>query len=205
MSPLERESVAACAAALSPYGFVPKRSGFLQERLRDQEIFGWIGLNIASIGLPKTLLINPVIGVRSVDLEKSFVELAGWKAPVPIVTKPLGYLMPSQSFRQWEFDAGADLSAPAEDLAAAVNIFGQPFIEKWSSPATLVDELDSSELLLAVKRWITVPIVHAVYGDKEIGRQLVEQEVIRVQGKEDLYSKNYMGFAERFFARYSLD
>jgi len=73
---LVKDSRDACASAVKRYGYVARRGVLLQPR-DSKDVTGWLGLNLATWGLPAKVQINPVVGVRYVSLEKALVEFAG--------------------------------------------------------------------------------------------------------------------------------
>jgi hypothetical protein len=201
MTTLERASLDACASALRKYGFKARRRGLFLQPRTDEKATGWLGLNLATWGLPSKLQINPVVGVRHVPLEEALVELAGWKAPIAAVSRPLGYLMPQNTFVQWDFPVHSDIAAIAEDLANNVATFGQTFIDKWSNWGTFSSHIAESGFLLDQERYFLLPLVAAINGDRQRAEDLVRQEVNRVGNASDVYSEGYRKFAERFSAR----
>jgi hypothetical protein len=200
MANLRTESLKACGAALRAYDFSKQRGVFLQPG-GDASVSGWLGLNLATRGLPEKLQVNPVVGVRHEALESALAELAGWPPPVACVSRPLGYLMPRQSFTQWDFLAGGDLTATAEELAKAVSVYGQPFIDKWSDWRTYSDDIGSSGLLLDNERPLILPLVLAINGDRAGAERLVQQELDRVGDASDVYAQSYREFARKFAGR----
>lgn len=201
MTDLERASQDACASALRQYGFAAKRRGLLLQPLVNKNVTGWLGLNLATWGLPAKLQVNPVVGVRHVQLEKALVELAGWKAPVACVSKPLGYLMPQNAFVQWDFLAGGDLASIAEDLAHAVATYGQPFIDEWANWDKFSAGVAQSELLPQNERFFVLPLVAAINGDRLGAESLIRQELDRVGDAADVYSKGYRAFSDKLMLR----
>ncbi|MGW3893201.1 hypothetical protein ACWD69_31555 [Micromonospora chokoriensis] len=200
---LEKDAQDACASALRRYGFVSKRRGVLLQRRDVKDVAGWLGLNLATWALPAKLQINPVVGVRHVALEKALVDLADWKAPVACVSKPLGYLMPQNAFAQWDFPAGGDLNAIAEDLATAVAEYGQPFIDNWANWDTYSAEIAGAGLLLDNQKPFVLPLIAEINGDWRRAELLIERELDRIGDAPDVYSKSYRIFAEKFAARRS--
>jgi hypothetical protein len=198
MTDLEVGAQDACAAALRKHGFVAKRRGVLLRPGGGGAASGWLGLNLATWGLPDKLQVNPVVGVRHLPVERALVELAGWAPPIPSVSRPLGYLMPDRTFRQWDFAAGGNWAAVAGDLADAVATYGQPFIEKWSDWETFSSEVEGAGLLLDVEKFIVLPIVAAIDGDRARAERLIQQELDRVGGSSDAYAKSFREFARKF-------
>jgi hypothetical protein len=198
MANLERESQDACAAALRAQGFVPKRRGLLLQPGADKTVSGFLGLNLATWELPERLLVNPVVGVRHGPLEKLLVDLAGWSAPVAVPNRPLGYLTPRNDFVQWEFPAGGDLAAIAADLAGSVATYGQPFIDTWSDWSYLSANIADAGGLLDVERFLVLPLIAALNGERAAAEALVQQELDRIGGSEDMYAVSYREFARKF-------
>lgn len=131
-------------------------------------------------------------------LERALAELAGWPPPLASVSKPLGYLMPQNTFVQWDFPADGDLSSIAEDLAKAVSEYGQPFIGRWSDWEVFSTEVGSSGLLLESEKFIVLPVVLAINGDRPGAERIIRQELARVGDSSDAYAQSYRQFADRF-------
>src|SRR5271155_790275 len=93
------------AARLKEVGFVEKRPGIFLIAIKPTWD-GWIGLNQKIE--PHSYEVNPTIGVRSANLEKTLSELngerdSGYKPPSLSTT--LRYLMGNPEDR-WTFDEG---------------------------------------------------------------------------------------------------
>lgn len=198
MKSLEKVSQDACALALKRHGFTAKRRGILLQAGGDTSVTGWLGLNLASWDMPNSLKINPVVGVRHVQLEAILVSTAGWTPPLACVSRPLGYLMPQRTFIQWDFLPTGDLAAVAADLAAAVAAHGQPFIDHWSNWETFARDLGDSDLLMEHTRFILLPAVAALDGDHQRARQLLDEELKRTADREDAYATAYREFTRKF-------
>ncbi|MEU4556691.1 hypothetical protein [Micromonospora violae] len=202
MATLEKLSQDACASALKQYGYTLKRRGILLQPSIDESVTGWLGLNLATWDLPAKMEINPVVGVRHVQLERALVELAGWPRPVSSVSKPLGYLMPQNTFVQWEFSSGGDVESVAADLAEAVHAYGQPFIDKWSDWKTFSTEISDSTLLLDNQKFFILPLVAVINNDRASAKSWLEQELGRIEDKSDVYANSYREFAHKVGDRY---
>ena len=203
MTNLEKDSQDACAVALKGYGFVPRRRGILLQPRFGSDATGWLGLNMATWGLPEKVQINPVVGVRHVPLEKALVALAGWRAPIACVSRPLGYLMPQNSFMQWDFFASGDLATIANDMAKDVAAYGQPFIDEWVDWRKFSKDAEGAELLLDNQKLFVLPLVAAINGERSSAEALIRQELERIGDAEDMYSLSYRDFAQKFFLRFA--
>lgn len=201
MATLEKLSQDACASALKQHGYVPKRRGILLQPSADKSVTGWLGLNLATWALPASLEINPVVGVRHVQLERALVDLAGWPPPVACVSRPLGYLMPQSTFVQWEFSSSGDVAAVAADLAEAVSAYGQPFIDKWSDWERFSTDIANSALLLDNQKFFIMPLIAVINNDHAAARNWLQQELDRIGDKSDVYANSYREFAQKVSSR----
>lgn len=202
MAPLKTEAISACEAALRPLGFIKRAGTLLQERREGSS--GWIGLNVATQGLPDCVKVNPVIGVyftRYGEIERSLRDDIPRK-PRPIVSRPLGYLMPEKSFRAWEFQRDGDNDIISTSLAEAVKSYGEPFLEEYSDWENFSLKVESSGLLMEHEREKTLPIILAINGDLTRARKMIANELARVSGHDDMYAQSYRDFADKFLSRF---
>jgi hypothetical protein len=179
-------------------------NAFIEER--SPGVFGWVGLNLKTSDLPRSLGVNPTIGVRHEKLESVLIELSPdlSDAPFPSITRPLGYLMPDRSFRSWVFKEGVDGNSTAREIVSAVVEYGGEFISRFSDWPTFSSEAESSGLILDHMRAKTIPIIEALNGNVDRARELVASELVKVADGEDFYSKSYRIFAQGFMEKFSL-
>ncbi|MFF3312838.1 hypothetical protein [Streptomyces sp. NPDC002952] len=198
MSSLKKEALAACQVALARLGFVKYKGALILER--DSQASGWIGLNLATRGLPRLLQVNPVVGVRFAHLEKIMLRLRDDvpKTPTAVFSKPLGYLMPENSFRFWDFSVDGDSERVAKSLSDAVHAYGVPYIVAHSDWVEFSRNVDIEGFLLEHEKAKIAPVVHVINGDLEGARGIVDIELERVSGSSDMYAQSYRRFADRF-------
>ncbi|MBM2623799.1 hypothetical protein JIG36_50755 [Actinoplanes sp. LDG1-06] len=197
MASLKTDALRACDAALGIHDFKKRRGVYLRSTAASTGD-GWLGLNLATWDMPEALHVSPVVGVRYEHLERVLVETAGWSAPLAGVTRPLGYLMPQNSFVQWEFKSGTDLAATAQELAVAVSQYGQPFIDQWSDWQAFSTSIEESGLLAEHVKYYVLPTIRALSGDMPGADRLIRQELDRTGNSTDLYAKSYREFARKF-------
>ncbi|MGN4160068.1 hypothetical protein ACRWOO_10350 [Streptomyces sp. NEAU-PBA10] len=197
MPSLKEETLAACQSALARLGFVKHKGALLQEL--GEESSGWIGLNLATYALPRLLKVNPVVGVRFAHLERILLTLSEDmpKKPAPVVSMPLGYLMPGHSFRSWDFLEGEDVRVSAESLADAVREYGEPYISRYSDWAEFSRNADEG-ILMEHERAKILPIVHVINGSRGEARRIIETELQRIIDSRDAYALSYRSFAQKF-------
>jgi hypothetical protein len=198
MSSLKSETLAACQAALAQLGFVKRGGALLQER--GSGASGWIGLNLATQGLPRSLKVNPVIGVQFSHLDDIQRRLRDDvpNKPMPIISRPLGYLMPEKSFRSWEFLEDGDGEQVASSLADAVRKYGEPYIATYCNWAVFSRDVDNEGFLMEHERAKVLPVVYLINGKREEARRIIEIELGRVADSTDMYAESYRRFAEKF-------
>jgi hypothetical protein len=198
VSSLKEETLAACRSALARLGFVKRKGALLQER--EGQASGWIGLNLATHELPRLLKVNPVVGVRFAHLEKILLSLSDdmSKSPAPVISRPLGYLMPEKSFKSWEFLEGGDIERVAESIADAVHEYGEPFIAAYSDWDVFSRSVGDAGILMEHERAKVLPIVYVINGDAEEGQRIIDAELERVASSTDMYAQSYRHFADKF-------
>ncbi|WP_329179189.1 hypothetical protein [Streptomyces sp. NBC_01477] len=171
---------------------------------RGNGVSGWVGLNMATRGLPDFVEVNPVVGVCFAEYGEISRALMGDvpPGPVPVVSRPLGYLMPENSFRVWRFTQGEDPDLQARSIADAVRVYGETFIDAYGDWGRFSREIESAGLLADHERKKVLPIIFAMNGDTEQALEIVAEEQSRVLGLDDMYARSYRDFAGKFFDRF---
>ncbi|MBG0824944.1 hypothetical protein HS048_30050 [Planomonospora sp. ID91781] len=192
--------------SLKAVGFSVTRSRGIFIQGRGSEGSGWLGLNENDGEMPRSLSVNPVIGVRHDRVQEAWAELDANPGILksPTLFSPLGYLMPESAYREWRFSRDGDHRSTAQEIASAVMRYGGPFIEWWADWRNFSERVHESDLLLDVDRFVIIPIVRALDGDVPGARDMVDQEVARLDsvGAEDVYARHYRAFSERFTVRF---
>jgi hypothetical protein len=205
-SNLKKKGLAACAAALRDAGFssIKSSNAFMQQFMPGA--FGWVGLNLRTSDLPRSLGVNPTIGVRHEALERVLIELSEDlpASPLPIVTRPLRYLMPEKSFRTWMFNAGEEPAPIASEIAEAVTRYGRSFVEKFVDWTVFSAEIESCGFVQEHMKLKIFPIVRALNGDIDSASRMVTAELARVGQSEDFYAKSYRYFASGFLRKFAV-
>jgi hypothetical protein len=202
VSQLRQEALAECHSALARIGFVRRSGALLQDRGGGAS--GWIGLNLATYGLPRSLQINPVVGVRFARLDEVIPAHRDDipKKPKPVISKQLGYLMPENSFRGWEFLQSGDHGQVAASLVEAVREYGDPYIEKYADWGNFTRDIELPGMLMEHEKGKVLPIVLAFDGNLERANSIVASELERVASFDDMYAQSYRDFANKFFAKF---
>jgi hypothetical protein len=88
--------------------------------------------------------IWPVIGVRHDPTERLLAQFAGQRAPImQTIGVGLGYLTPSNRFREWELSTSKQYDDARSDLVDAIEEWGLPFFRSHVTLESILDALDA--------------------------------------------------------------
>jgi hypothetical protein len=178
--------------ALRPTGFVRRGHVWLQER--GDGVSGWLGF-----GLAGRLDLTPLVGVCFQRYDEVCRALGVGIPTMPMVSAPLGALMPEKPVWQWNFMPGKDHAATASSLVATFLKHGKPYIDKHAKWVALSRELVAKpESLLDFERARKLAIIHVLNGDAGAAGEVLKKERERVADSTDVYARSYRAFAHRF-------
>jgi len=165
----------------------------------DDQIDGWVGLNEAR-DRGDCFELNPFVGVVHHALERKVAELTGRTSsePSPSVTSHLAYLLPGSAGRSkpWRFCKSEDLAGEADSLTRAVADYALPFMRELSAPDRLAQAI--RDLSFEEARAERLPVIYWLAGDKERAREVLQDEVARVETDPSEAGAQFRGFAKRF-------
>jgi hypothetical protein len=137
---------ALAAEQLARIGFQKRRTDIFTVTV-NEEVVGWLGLNKA-LYRGSILQVNPVVGVRHQKLESRVAELLDQRPhqyiPASISTN-VGYLMPEKKYAVWSFQEGTNCKKTVSEMVAAIERFGNPFIQQTSTLAAISTTLFNSK------------------------------------------------------------
>jgi hypothetical protein len=122
-SPLYAGFVLAAKSEFAKIGFKKRADGMFTIDL-GADFLGWVGLNHGHRG--KIIDVNPVVGIRSQEIENKVSAFFGVKSHQyipPTISVSLGYLMLQKSFQPWVIEGESDLQS-ATDLAENLVRYG---------------------------------------------------------------------------------
>jgi hypothetical protein len=140
-------TIALVRGPLATLGF-RKRSGGIFTTELSPGVVGWVGLNTATKHQRKgEAEVNPVIGVRHQGVEQLIADLE--ERPFhqyipPTISTPIGNAMPQQRYISWLI-GGPESESTAEDLVAAVNNYGLPFMHEHATLPSLLDAINERQ------------------------------------------------------------
>ncbi|MFI6101280.1 hypothetical protein ACIA8G_37525 [Lentzea sp. NPDC051213] len=178
--------------ALRPTGFVRRGHVWLQER--GDGALGWLGF--ATSG---SFDLTPLVGVCFKRYDEVCRALGVGASTTPLVSAPVGYLMPEKPCWRWTFTPGGDHAAVASSLVSAVLKHGRPYIDKYAKWDALSRELVAKpESLLDFERARKLAIIHLLNGNVGAAREVLRKERERVVDCVDVSARSYRAFAHRF-------
>ncbi|MEU0571138.1 hypothetical protein ABZ297_37890 [Nonomuraea sp. NPDC005983] len=203
MSGLNKEVQRAVKAAVHPLGFSATRTRGIFIQKRGEGAFGWLGLNDNDTDMPRSLNINPVVGAGHERVLQVLAELDPDNGEyAPVISQNLGYTMPEPTYRTWRFFRDGGVDATAEDLAANLTAYGEPFIAQWADWGRFSTEIETTDLLHEYTRCVVIPVVRVLNGRLKDAFEMVEAELARVAESQDVYAMFYRDeYAVRFRAR----
>ncbi|MDE5701743.1 MAG: hypothetical protein K2I15_04895 [Bacteroides sp.] len=208
----------------SQYGFKKARfNNFI--RIKDGNVVQDIGFTTATHGERHVTYLNPVVGVIYKDVDEVMLQLRDGissclKMYAPMISRPIGYLMPEHYFKEWKFTIDIDVSDGVDDMASAIIDYGLPYLEELSDMDQVIYGLATSKYSnIGNVRDYLLPVLYYLHGKNEQALIAVEEavirrsnsinigeykalqaiygeEVIQIQPNKDLDS--YMPFVERF-------
>ncbi|MET9232519.1 hypothetical protein [Lentzea sp. NPDC003310] len=178
--------------ALRPTGFLRRGHVWLQER--GGGVSGWLGFRIAG-----ALDLTPLVGVCFRHYEEVCRTLGIGIPTTPVISTPLGALMPEKPVWTWTFTPGGDHAPVAASLVDAVLKHGKPYIDKYAKWDALARELVAKpESLLDFERARKLAVVHVLGGNTGAAREALQKETERIVDVRDGYARSHRALVHRF-------
>lgn len=196
--PTQRQLPKLFAEALGGIGFERKRQQWRRPAGDDFE--WWLGVGGAARASADAYLIRPVVGVRALAVEAELASL-GHELSNATVSRPLGYLLPENSYVSYPLTIE---NAPelTHEIAQAIEMHAFGWLESTSSLDGIRVAIDEGH---GFNHEYRLPILLAIGGSYTDARQIVETRLDELGDAEHGAAKNYRRFAESFFARHPVD
>ncbi len=193
MTSLRAEVDRALERCLCDAGFEKARDGvFLREIAPN--IFGWIGIGLASRKRGGEVDADPMIGVRYEPVEELLPSGAPYDATV---FRPLYELLPGGAYMTWSFNPD-NVAQQAEALAAVIERAAVPFMESLSSPQAVREALEGWAFADVRRR--RLPAFRLAEGDVAGARAEVERERSQLEEDDPGLLDEYDTFARELLA-----
>ncbi|MEO5535511.1 MAG: hypothetical protein ABIR17_10315 [Pseudolysinimonas sp.] len=193
-------------ARLRARGF-EKRAGAIFTYTVSNDVIGWLGVNTARRHLVAgSVEVFPVVGVRHQGIERIVAELRGEKFHPylpPTVSSPLGQLMPDMRYKAWAIGPN-DIDTKSDEVVAAIEKFGVPFMESGSSLRE-IDRLLNAGMGAQHQLIYRRPVSLLLLGDVARAMQVVDSSQEGLGTRDDPAATEFRSFADRFRVRYGLN
>jgi hypothetical protein len=156
----------------------------------DGNTYGWLGLNRATYKAEKVVLINPVIGIHNKKMWEIYDELLdydGAKNWIATFGRPLGYYMPENTYRTWEFFHGKSIKPGVKDIVSNVRKYGIPWMKKLCNLEYLADTLEKYNAI--DYNIFQLPLVWFLAGDREKAFTCANKYLERRKGDDELLDR----------------
>lgn len=193
---------------LASIGFTRRRRRNLYRMPLDDEIEGWLGLN-TDLGrdAPPMFRINPVIGVDHLGIRSLFNKWFPGRRQLdvgPVISSPLGYLMPANTFNMWDFHPDRDNAVAIDAMVSDVRDYGITFIRSYDTLPKLVEGMQDTRYCPRDHRAFDLPIALLLLGRCDEANQAVHEELKRRRAMPESsyensrrYIEEYVEFASR--------
>jgi len=138
-----------------------------------------ISFGISSFKLPRHRFVNPDIGICYVDVNRLYEQLSGRETTnniYPTVSEGLGYIMPINTFKKWDFVENQDNTGSFDDMFNAIITYGFSYITQKDRHNRIVDFFKTREKaghqILSISYFLN--------GEKEKGLQVFNEFLERI-------------------------
>ncbi len=201
----ERPKLATEVLSLAKSGLVEKgwrkRTGHIYTLdVGTPSAIGWLGLN-RSVGHDGSwMAINPVLGVRHQEVERTLAEILGERFHPynpPTIRTNIGYVMPEGTLVQWGFDRGEDYTRKVSDFLRAVDEFGRPFVAANSGLREILDKMLDPEGRFGIPFYLPlrIPVAYFLLGEVEQAKAYLGEQ-LRLLGHNQVDEDEYRRFAD---------
>ena len=156
-----------------------KKKQFVYYKQWSENTYLTIGFGIASFLLPGHRLVSPNIGICYVDVNRLYEQLSGRETTnniYPTVSKGLGYIMPDNTFKEWDFAENKDNTATYDNMFNAITTHGFAYITEKDRHNRIVDFFKTREKAPCQ----ILSISYFLNGEKEKGLQVFNEFLERI-------------------------
>jgi len=164
----------------------------------DENTTGVIALPRATRYSKEAFSIAPVIGVINHQLEKLVYDLTGKKQSGLTKSESLGYLMPAQSYREWEFNKSIPISMVANNMIKSIKKYGIPWMKKLSNLQFLTEEMEKENAY-----YYTLPIIWLLLGKREKALNILNKALEKAKSKNSQLQEEYEQFITNLLEKFS--
>ncbi len=129
------------------------------------------------------IYVDVTIGVFHKDVEELLNKLTGYNSfdiMQPTIGTQIGYLMPGNSYKEWDFIENKDNSHLYDDILTNIQTYGFAYQEKMKDFDKLLEAFEKREPgIFNSARDRCLPILYYLKGDKQKGLKAIEAAIER--------------------------
>ena len=170
-------------------GFIKKKYDFIKP-LTDN-VSATLNFGIYSHQAPGHIFVYPSAGVSYKDIEELYSRLIGADNYIfnATIQMPIGYIMPEDTYKEWDFVEGSNNTAVFEDLLRHIKTYGFEYFERMSDFNNLFKAFEiRTPCLLNISRDRRLPIIYYLMGEKKKGLKFIEEAIERENTPVDMES-----------------
>ncbi len=128
------------------------------------------------------VFIDIGVGVSHKNVEELHTRLTGIEKSIfkHTISLQIGYLMPENSYKEWDFIENVDNSSVYENLLHCIQTYGFAYQEKMKDFGNLLEAFEKrAPGILNQARDRYLPILYYLKGDKQKGLEAIEEAIER--------------------------
>jgi hypothetical protein len=162
-----------------------------------EDVFGWVGLNVAANRGDGRVGINLVVGIRHERIEKMVAKLTAEKEPgmMPTISTSLGYVSPDGRYLEWLFEAAPfDYESECKRMVKAIETYGTPFMKSNTTLAAIIDDLEQLRFTTKDAAVYKLPVAYLLSGKADAAVASAKRELKKVEHRSDVVARQYKTF-----------
>lgn len=177
---LKKEVERGLAAICNRIGFKKKQYYFIKSI--DKNVIATLDFGFILQKAKGHVFVDIGVGIFHKDIEELYTKLTGIDKSVfkHTIRLQIGYLMPENSYKEWDFIESIDNSSVYENLLLCIQTYGFAYQEKMKDFDSLLEAFEKRVpgiLNQAQDRYL--PIFYYLKGDKQKGFKAIEDAIER--------------------------
>jgi hypothetical protein len=183
-------------SGLAKVGFGREGPSEYTVRIADlDDIVGWLGTGHSVSRGDGALRIEPNAGVAYRSLQQLVASLNGGEWPAVLSTN-IGYLMPQQTFKEYEFWVARDDTPMIDELIGDVVAYGLPYMRSMVRPEAIIKYLLQWEKPTLQAAHL-LPAAYLLAGDRCAALETLDRFLADSRLREAVIVPDYVQYAER--------
>jgi hypothetical protein len=166
-----------------------------------RDVRGLVQFNVAMDRGEKTIGISPVVSIRHDRIEERLQSLCPSTnfRFMGTLGRPIGYLMPEHTYREWYFEPEPfDSAAVVDEMALMIQQYGLPFMTENSSLEAITRALEEKRFSNNDSIAYRLPLAYLLSGRVNLAAEYVRKHLAEMQPRQDIVAGSYREFGTNF-------